>query len=367
MRHLAFAAAVCGTLVLAACSDQSRSPTEPAVPPPAENFGNTCTHGRYPFASVAALIPAAFPPSVLNYRALRAEALVRVAGIAILWDFCQDRLARLSALKAIVWIDSKVTSTAADILKAAILNGLGGASTSSVDYIAGVWKTGETKVFTTPSGRATIEVRPGAFSEATLITIRRLPDYPVSFLQDFPLNRQDSPNWDYDATNSHTDNTLATHKVGVVNGVVVYPGTVTMAFCYKSDGEGGHVTYPLPGARIGHNPVGGGFELVEYEPIPANLQAALTDCSFEIGLNPASDRDGLSLASVTWSNAGHYLAKLARTLFLPAPLRAATVGHIGPIAGKPVSLSQFAIVLPDCGEGSYFCLDPDWNPHPYGP
>jgi hypothetical protein len=361
MRRLAFATAVCSTLVLAACNDQTRPPTEPSVPPPAENFGTTCSHGRYPLKAVAALIPAAFPASAFptTYKALRAEALLRVGAVAVAWDLCRDRVARQVALKAIVWIDSKVTSPAAEALKTAILNGLGGgASTTGVDYIAGVWKPGETKVFTTPSGRATMEVRPGAFSEATLFTIRRLPD---NFrLNGFPADRQDAPFWDYDATNSHTDNTVATHTL-------LTAGTVTTAFCFNfmSDGEGGQVqvTYPYPGARMGHNPIGGGppvFEFVEETELPANLAAELHACS------PPSDvinlRNGTPGANFTWANAGHYLARLARALLLPTPLRAATVvGPLGPLAGKPVNFSPFGIVLPDCQDqyGSYtiFCLD----------
>jgi hypothetical protein len=352
MRRLALAA-VCGSLVLAACSDQNRSPTEPTAPPPAENFGTNCTHGRYPLARVAALIPAAFPTTLPGYKALRAEALLRVGAIAILWDFCQDRLARQSALRTITWIDSKVSSAAADALKTAILNGFGGSSTPTNDFVSKLYlPNGGDQFFTTLGGRATLKLTDGAFSIPTLITIRKLSD---DFrLSGFPADRQDSPFWDYDATNANSDNTEATHEVG--------PGTATMAFCFREVG-GEPIEYGLPGARIGHNPVGGGFELVnDVDPVPGDLQDELTDCPPPSDIIGSADGGRSGFTNITWSSAGHYLANLARTLLLPTPLRAATVGTKGPIAGAPVSLSPFGIVLPDCpGDGyySFFCLDSD--------
>lgn len=143
---------------------------------------------------------------------------------------------------------------------------------------------------------------------------------------------------------------------------MVHPGTATIAFCFRDTGEG-QIVYDPPGARIGHNPVGGGppvFEIVDDTPV-GDLAGELSACpTFESpALKVRSPGGGLELANVTWSSAGHYLARLARALFLPAPLQAATVGTLGPIAGKPVGLSPFGIVLADCpGNGyyTYFCL-----------
>ena len=46
--------ALAGALVISACSDQSsEAPTEPSVTPPSNTF--TCTHGSYPFTTVAPL------------------------------------------------------------------------------------------------------------------------------------------------------------------------------------------------------------------------------------------------------------------------------------------------------------------------
>jgi hypothetical protein len=361
MRRLTLLA-LAGTLVLSACSDQdSQSPTEPSIAPPSETFGSTCDHGRYPLKSVALLIPAAYPTTLAGYKALRAEALVRVGAIALLWDFCKDRLARQAALKTIAWIDLKSQSDARDALKAAILNGFGGASTPVEDFVSGLYVPGvDNQIFTAFGGRATLELGDCAFSLPTLITIRRLSD---DFrLSGHPEDRQDPPFWDYDATNASTDNTLATHTVG--SCTPGGPPDAIMAFCFNSDGEGGHVEYPSPGARIGHNPVGGGFEFVQEVAIPVELQEELSDCPFEYGYGPffrmGSAGGGLSESPLTWSSAGHYLAKLARTLFLPAPLQATVVGPRGPIAGAPSSLSPFGLVLPDCpigGPYTSFCLD----------
>jgi hypothetical protein len=286
---------------------------------------------------VAALIPAAFPTTLPWYKALRAEALLRVGAVALAFDFCQDRLARQIALKAITWIDSKVSSPAATALKNAILNGLGGGDTGSGDYVAGVYiPNGGSQIFTTPSGKATLELRDGAFNIPTLITIRKLSD--AFRLTGFPPENQRAPFWDYDATNANSDNTVATHTLAT-------PGTATMAFCFQP----ADVSYPgFAGAQIGHNPVGGGFEFVQEVPIPTNLENELTACPPPVILGPASAGGVSGLTNITWSSAGHYLAKLARTLFLPAPLSAAMVGQKGPIAGAPVSLSPFGLVLPNC-------------------
>ena len=361
MRRLALAAAVCGTLVIAGCSDQNTSPTEPTAPPPSQNFGTTCTHGRYPLRDVVALIPAAYPTTMPGYKALRAEALLRVGAIALLWDFCQDRLARQAALKTIAWINLKPQSAGRDALKAAILNGFGGASTPVEDFVSGLYVPGvDNQIFTTFGGRATTELGACAFSIPTLITIRRLSD---DFrLTGFPADRQDAPFWDYDATNANTNNTVATHKIG--SCTPGGPPDATLAFCFRSIGEGEHITYPGIGARIGHNPVGGGppvFEFADEVPVPPELADELTDCPTFSDLRLGSAGGGSSgITHLTWSSAGHYLATLARTLFLPTPLRAATVGGLGPIAGKPVSYSPFGIVLADCvdtyGYG-YFCSD----------
>ncbi len=321
--------AVAGMLGLYACSDQNtQSPTEPSIAPPSEDFGSTCSHGRYPFTTVA---PLTQDSDIFKSKPAKAEALLRLGVVALLWDTCHDLEARQAALRLLVWIDQNkaknANQTKVDALKAAILAGFGGASTSALDYVSDVYFPGTTKIITTPSGRATIKLTDGAFNEPTLITVRRLPD---NSLTEVPSGFvQDAPTWDYDATNSSTDNTLATHTLATA-------GTVTIAFCFKNDATGD--IYPEPGARIGHNPVGGGFELVDdVTPVPADLVDELSACAPPV-IGSAHDLRGLS----------RYLAAMAENVLLPKPLHAAaaTVGTRGPIAGTPISLSPFGIVVP---------------------
>ena len=334
MRRLTLLA-LAGVLGLSACSDQNtESPTEPSVGPPSESFGSTCDHGRYPLASVAAQ---ANDASLWKNKPARVEALLRLGTIALLWDTCHDQLARKAALDMILWIDKNtarnVDQTKVAALKAAILAGFGGASTSDADFVSEVYIPGTTKVITTPSAKATIKLTPGAFDEPTLITVRRLPN-------DFQLTDvtegydQEPPYWDYDATNSSTDNTLETHKVGLVNGVPA----ATIAFCFREDDGTEHTYFPEPGASIGHNPVGGGFEIVD-EVDPGDLAEELS-CIRAPVIGSADGLRGFS----------RYLASMAMNVLLPAPLQAATVGTRGPIAGTPISLSPFGIVRPSALE-----------------
>jgi hypothetical protein len=332
MRRLTLLA-LAGVLGLYACSDQNpESPTEPSAAPPSENFGSTCTHGRYPLASVTAL---AANDALWKNKPARVEALLRLGTIALLWDTCNDQLARKAALSLLVWIDKNTARNADQTkvaeLKVAILAGFGESTTpADDDYAADVYVPGTTKVITTPTGRGTIELRPGAFTEPTLITVRRLADnfslegLPSGYVQDGPV-------WDYDATNSSTDNTVATHTLAT-------PGTVTIAFCIKNDFFG---EIPEPGVRIGHKPVGAPFEFVDEIDVGdllAELDACNTPPIFEFG-----SVDGL------WGSRG-YLAAVARKLLLPELLHAAAVGTRGPIAGTPISLSPFGIVRPTANE-----------------
>lgn len=331
MRRLTLLA-VAGLLGLYACSDQNtESPTEPSAAPPSESFGSTCSHGRYPLTTV---LPLAQDASIWKNKPARVEAVLRLGTIALLWDTCHDGLARKAALSMVVWIDKNTARNAdedkVEALKVAILAGFEGASTSADDFATDVYDPDATepKIITTSSGRGTIELRPGAFTEPTLITVRRLADnFPLEGLP--PGYVQDGPVWDYDATNSSTDNTVETHTLAT-------PGTVTIAFCIKDDVFG---EIPEPGVLIGHKPVGAPFEFVdEVDPVPPNLLAELDACNTPPILQFGSV-DGL------WGSRG-YLAAVARKLLLPQPLHASVVGTRGPIAGTPISLSPFGIVKP---------------------
>ena len=323
MRRLTLLA-LAGLLGLYACSDQNtESPTEPSVAPPSETLGSTCTHGPYPLVSVAQL---AGDASLWKNKPARVEALLRLGTIALLWNTCNDQQARKTALSMIVWMDKNTARNANEdkvkALKAAILEGFGGASTSEEDFASDVYFPGDELIVTTPSNKATIKLVDGAFNEPTLITVRRLPDNSLQEVPDEFV--QDAPTWDYDATNSSTNNTTP-HNLAT-------PGTATIAFCFKEgDGE---VIYDPPGASIGHNPVGGGFEIVPEVEVPQDLLDELA-CPFQ-------GEGGL----VGFSGFGSYLGSLAQQVLLPEPLHAAAVGPRGPIAGSPSNLSPFGIVVP---------------------
>jgi hypothetical protein len=236
----------------------------------------------------------------------------------------------------ILWIDKNtarnVDATKVTALKAAILAGFGGASTSGDDFASGVYDPTKTTptIIATPSGKAGIKLVHGAFNEPTLITVRKLPNefQLVDVTEGYD---QEPPYWDYDATNSSTDNTLATHKVGLVNDVPA----ATIAFCFREDDGTEHTYFPEPGASIGHNPVGGGFEIVDEVDIPEDLEEELS-CIRAPVLTTADGIRGFS----------RYLGSVVRRALLPEPLHAAAVGTRGPIAGTPISLSPFGIVRP---------------------
>ena len=186
MRRLTLLA-LAGTLVLSACSDQdSQSPTEPTIEPPSETFGSTCDHGRYPLRSVALLIPAAFPTTLPGYKALRAEALVRVGAIALLWDFCKDRLARQAALKTIAWIDSRRSRLAAGGRSQGGHTGwIRSRGIQEDDFVTGFsFLATVPKSLRRPTRRDPPAGRTMHLIEPTLITVRRLPnDFQLT---DFP-------------------------------------------------------------------------------------------------------------------------------------------------------------------------------------
>ena len=77
MRRLTFAAAVCGTLVFAACNDQA--PTEPTLPRPSQNFGS-CRATPFPLAGangIAQQIVNIYTGTSKAQSLLRAEVLLR--------------------------------------------------------------------------------------------------------------------------------------------------------------------------------------------------------------------------------------------------------------------------------------------------
>jgi hypothetical protein len=342
MRRLAFAAAVCGTLVLAACSEQQQSPTEPPAPAPPDATLSTCRPVRFPIVKVSALVTQVFPAGKL-----RVEALARAIAVAALWDTCHPDGARRVAVDFVNWIDLKAPSSAPAAkvleLKLAILNGVGipvaapppGATD---DFGAGTFDPAKTTktLIKTKSGKALVQLDPGSFDELTFITLSRKAD-------DFKLHdfdgRQFPPVYDYDATNASGNHVLQNGKKAIV------------AFCLIGLDDAlfpdGYPDHP----RIGHNPVAGAgqpaFEILEEvnlaeEGLDDDLSPTL--CGYtpeEIGSFGSGPK---GLAKAAWWAADRYLSPL----LLPEPLSAATVmGTLPPpppIGGRAPSLSPFEVV-----------------------
>jgi hypothetical protein len=359
MRRLAFAA-VCGTLLLAACSDQSQSPMEPTAPVPDANFGS-CRPVRFPIVTVSGLIFQVFPKGKL-----RTEALLRAAAVTLLWDTCHPAAARKVAVDFVNWIDRNAPSSAPAgkvlELKLAILNGVGipvGAppADSPDDFGVGLFdpanKTTNTLI-KTKSGRALVQLEPGSFLEPTVITISRKADaFPLHDSEGLPITRQFPPKYDYDAINSSNNHVLA-----IKNATTGERYTAIVAFCLVGLNEFGIVgSYPEGGypdhPRIGHNPVTGAgqpaFELLDEvnladEHLDDDLSPTVcgyTPPSLMIG-SFGGGPTGFAKAAL-WA-AGHYLGPL----LLPQPLLAATAMATlpppPPIGGRAPSLSPFGVV-----------------------
>jgi hypothetical protein len=352
MRRLTLAA-LSAALALSACSDERQSPTEPDVPPSAE-FSTTCTVTRFPLSVALNQIKTVFPSAPL-----RSEASLRAGAIALLWNTCNANLAQAGALDFVKWMSrqtlptSKKAKAAQSQLIVTMLSGVGlltlpSTATEGPDFGIGGYDPTKTtdQFFTTAGGTATTKLPPGAFTEFTTIVISRRADasQPLDFDgQQFP------PFFDYDAINASGNHFFE-------NGV-----TATIAFCQLPETEG--FQYPeFADIKIGHNkparltpPEPAAFELLDPETVPADL-AALLDCD---NLETASANFGLlhNLARAT----GRSLAPIARALFMPAPLHAATiaVGYLGPISTKPGSFSPFGIVEFTEGTGTSTSIDSD--------
>lgn len=342
MRRLAFAA-VCGTLLLAACSDQSRSPTEPPdAPAPQADFGS-CKPVRFPIVNVSGLIVQVFPKGTL-----RTQALLQAAAVALLWDTCHPAAARKVAVYFVTWIDLHAPSTAPASkvleLKLAILNGVGiptGTPAGSPgDFGVGTFDPNNTNktLIKTTSGTALIELEPGSFNELTTIVVSRNPD--AANLTNFD-GRQFAPNFDYNAINASGNHVLNAGHPAII------------AFCLLNSD---FVTYPA-NRGIGHNPVAGapGFPFEILDPVDLGVEgrsdlAAALNCG---NLAPTTIiiggfGQGLpGIANAAWRTARQYLAPVARAVFLPEALHAVTLGTLPPpIGGKAPSLSPFKVVEP---------------------
>ena len=336
MRRLALAA-VCGTLVLAACND--RSPTEPAPPEPEQTLISCRPPHHFPIVQVSALIPKVFPKGKLQI-----EAAARVAATALLWETCKTSLAQRSAVQLVNFMNansSKLigTQTQRNTFISLVLNGVDIPFTTppggTGDFGVGFFDPANTNntVVVTQNGTALVELEPGSFNQPTTIVVSRKSDGFV--LTNFDGN-QFPPYFDYDAINAAGDHVLKNGKTAIV------------AFCLLDP----VYTYP-ENPRIGHNPVAGapGFPFEVLEEV--NLAEDHPDLAAQLNcgnLEPNTviiggfGRGLPGLANAVWRNTKYYLGPVAETVLLPEALYASTVGTLPPPAGRAPSLSPFGIV-----------------------
>jgi len=343
MRRLAVFA-LCGTLALSACGDQSReSPTEPSAPSP-DALLASCQVERFPIVRVSALILKVFPAG-----RLRVEALARAGIIALFWNTCHPREAQKGVVDFVDWMNrnfqaGRLIGTNADrsLLITTMFAGVGlsspPATNLGADYGVGFFDPSSTSptLVKTTSGVALIELQPGSFNEPTTIVVSRNPD---NFLLTNFSGSQFPPGFDYNAINTSGNHVLQNGQSAIV------------AFCLLNSD---FVTYPA-NRRIGHNPVAGApgapFEILDPVELAGHpdLVAAL-NCG---NLAPTPTVIGgfgpglPGIANAAWRTAGHYLGPVTRALFLPEALNAATLGTLPPpIGGRAPSLSPFKVVSP---------------------
>ena len=328
--------ALCGTLIIAGCSDQTRqSPTEPTVRAPEAELGCRPSQ-RFPVVRVTALILKVFPAGKL-----RIEALARATAITLLWDTCREAAARKAAVEFVAFMNRNASSLRGteeqqNTLISLILNGVGIPVTVSDDFGVGLFdpQNPNPTLIKTGNGQALVQLDPGAFLEPTVISISRLAD--AFQLTNFDGN-QFPPKYNYDAVNSSGTHVLQTGKFAIV------------AFCLLSLEEFGEEGVYPPGGypenrRIGHNPVAGapGFPFEVLDPVDLEEEGLADDlnCPTEIG---SLDPGGSGFAHAALRAASRYLAPI----LLPRQLWAATLGKLPPpppLGGRAGSLSPFGVV-----------------------
>ena len=348
MRRLAFAAAVCGTLALSACSDRE-SPTEPRAPAPEETFGSSCQVTRFPLLPIIPLVK-----DVFTTRRLQLEAFARLGAVKLFWDTCHPDPARRTAVRFIQWMnlnfdgDKLPGADAAEVqaLTIAVLNGVGvpvEAPTTAGRIGAGIVPANATveTVIPTLDGCLLAAVPPQQPFETNsdqdrLLVIKGLP---ASFrLFGFPEDRQEEPFWDVDVTLLSGETTPADKKLKAGKKAVV--GAVLKPEIEYPDGTG-----------IGHNPPAGigepAFEILEEADDRTDLQEKLAGCTTPgENLGFGGFGGGLpGLAQAAWGSTVRHLAPIARSVLLPEPLSAtATVLETGPLTKKTRTFSPFGIV-----------------------
>jgi hypothetical protein len=320
-------------LIVTACNDNT--PTEPAVPPPAENL-NSCRATPFPLlgaGGIAQQIAAIYTGTSKPQTALRVEALLQAGAVKLLWDTCHPAAAKKAAYAFIDWLNRHTPAgkqTQVQSLILAILRGIGEVTGTQADGDFGVGffdpNNPNSTLITTVNHHALVQLDPGSFLVPTEIVVsRKAGDPPLTNFD----GRQFPPTYDYNAINS-------------TNTHVLQPGkTAKIAFCLviigspETPGNG----YPDPAnLAIGHNPFGGGFEILE----PFDLEG--TELRNSLTCPGIDDGGGISSAGGGLQNFANAALYTAGRFLLPQRLWAATMGTLPPpppLSGKAGSLSPF--------------------------
>lgn len=350
MRRLALAA-VFGSLVLSACGEDSQqSPTAPTAPSALVAATATCDFSGITSALIASIFPSG------KLRSDATQKLNQIKSQCSRTNRTGLAQAQVKALYFIDWMNKKFlggslvpgSSTPDRMLELTnlLLAGFGlpllptdfrfSGPTTGV----GVFDPAATApllVQTRDNGAATL-LPVGSFDEVTLVVIQRKGDGTLTrspFLQfaptiDFGVIRAACVD---DPVGCHflQDDLKAVVSMCLVEGVD-YPYTI----------------------RIGHDiPDGESFEVLPETTPPTTLSCPLPPNPIVEG---AAFRTGLQgLAFSAWRTAKQSLGAVAEAVFLPQPLRAATlaVGSTGSKSGTAGSLSPFGIVDPGTGTAEF--------------
>ncbi len=362
MRKLAVAA-LCGTLVLAACIQDTPNPIEPTEPEASAAI--KCIAPGFPIVQALAQISGAknliglYPVTKPKPLAL---ALARVAEVAALWTVCKpaQAQAKVAAHTSIVLNDFRTgqliggtsAATAARVVTHinTMWQGVGFVPPNlpitpgtGTDFGVGLFTPGQPLLVKTGSQNGAVQIPGNGFSQTTLVTIVLRPNTPNPFAgtgqQVFP------PFYEIIASNAgniHYLNTGTFAVVGFCVDDVANPDILDLI-----DPAIAHIA-----VTEGSNP--GGFEILDNASDAQYNQLGLDCTRFSPPIGSLFDGGLRSFAS----NAPRYLQSAMTSLLLPSNLEAA-VGKTG-LGGLARSLSPFGVTDRVGGELSLERLDPQY-------
>jgi hypothetical protein len=340
MRRFALAA-LSGALMLSACSDQSLQP--PTAPPaggqPAFDKGVACGTPAFPLSDAQQRVRDLYPNG-----ALENNALAKVFDISKRWSQCKvaDPQAKvgtfvqnlLKDFRAGV-LNSYTTSPTTVERVGALINlmysGVGLANTRN-DGV-GFFQPGTQLLVRADGNKVGAIVCATCFSEPTLISVTRLPDTPPQLVTDG--RDQFAPFWDVNASNA--SNTHVMTGFGITGACVE---DAVLAQIEANDGD----------PQVGHNPFNADpqfFEILSAAS-PSEYASLGLACTTQANPPTSSFRNGGGtlgdLALGAWQAASQSVSSAAQWVFLPRPLRAATLLTPTGVAGRTSSYSPFGVV-----------------------